>query len=155
VLGSKWIAIALCVVFVLGAYVVWNRAIAGFNPNPATTSIVESTTSCAPSGACSGFRITSANLTVHTSEDIVSQILSLQFSTSGNVAMSDVHVFIDNISVGTVDGPFAPGVSRPVSLGISTTITITPGESYKVLVEGDFGKQQVVEYFQSIDVVAE
>lgn len=156
---TKWIAIGLCIAFVLGAYAVWNFASAGFNPNPVTTSIVVTSQSCSTSGACGAFRIDSANLSVHDMEDYTSQSLSLQLSDVGAPAMSSVAVYFGasqgDVYLGKVVGPFVPNSSKVVSLDIPTTISVNQGTTYTVLVEGFFGSQESSGYFQSVEVVAQ
>jgi hypothetical protein len=71
--------------------------------------------------------------------------------------MARIEVYVDNVSLGAVEGPFASGVPRLVSLGVPTTISVTPGVSYSVVVEGVFsassGAVSAV-YWQSISIVA-
>jgi hypothetical protein len=154
-ISTKWLTIGLCMAFVVGAYLVWNFTFGTFNPNPSSTSFAENTVTCSSAaGSCGAFRIYSANLTVHSTADIVSQILSIGLNTTSSEPMTSARVYVDSVFVGSVDGTFMPGVPKSVSFGIPTTLTITPDASYTIEVEGFFGNQQSTGNLQSVAVVA-
>jgi hypothetical protein len=140
--GAKWVAIGMCILFVAGAYTVWNYAFSQFNPNPASTTLTN-TYSCETGGTCGEFQIASASLILQGGEGelgngIQSQSLSLQIDNLGRVPMSSVQVFINNTSVGTQDGPFAPGMGKVLYFPVPTTISVEPGGPYEISVEGTF-----------------
>ncbi|MDV3293113.1 MAG: hypothetical protein LYZ70_02475 [Nitrososphaerales archaeon] len=66
-------------------------------------------------------------------------------------------MYIDNVSLGAVQAPFKPGTTKLVGLGVPTTISVSVGRSYSVLVGGSYAGTAGVppsEYWQRIDVVA-
>ena len=92
-------------------------------------------------------------LSVFDTQDVTSQVLTLSIVATGGEAMSELRVLFENVSLGSVPGPFEPGVARSVSFGVPTTISVTLSQSYPVVVEGVYG-QQGGEYWQSIEVFA-
>jgi hypothetical protein len=156
--NAKWIAIGLCILFVLGAYAVWSYAYGMFNPNP-SCAIATYTQVCPRVGECDGFQIGSANLTVYQAEDIQRQTLSLEISAFGNESMTSVSVCVNDAPLGSVSGPFTPGVPRLVTLGVPTTLSISQGQEYTVAAEGVFPSAEAggpsSEYFQSVLVQAQ
>ncbi len=160
--GSKWLAIGLCILFVLGAYAAWNYAFSQFNPNPVSTTLA-TTYSCASTGPCGEFQIVSVNVTLQGGEaeitnGIQSQSLSLQLDVLGQASMSSVQVFVNGTSIGSENGPFRTGISKALYFPVPTTISVNPGEVYSVTVEGTFPGGAAggppISYLQSIDVVA-
>lgn len=106
---------------------------------------------------CPGFSLGNMTLRSLNRTDIDSQQVAFAVTSKEASPMARIEVFIDNVSLGTVEGPFAPGVPRLVSLGVPTTIIVTPGVSYGVVVEGIFSDSSgaaTAEYWQSITVVA-
>ena len=160
--GAKWIAIGLCILFVAGAYAVWNYSFSQFNPNPVSTTLA-STYNCPTPSVCGEFQIVSVNLTLQGGEGAVSngiqsQSLSLQLDILGEVPMSSVQVFVNNTAVGTENGPFATGMGRVLYFPVPTTISVNPGETYKISVEGTFPSElqggSATSYVVSQEVVA-
>lgn len=154
---AKWVAIGLCIGFVLGVYVLLNRTVGQFNPNPTTTSVSMETGSCESLSGCSRFTIDSANLTVIVADGVESQFLNMKLTAAGEVPMAKIQVFVDNVSVGVVNGPFAAERPALASLAIPTTITVTQGNTYVILVEGTFvgpAGQTTSNYTQEAVVVA-
>jgi hypothetical protein len=89
--------------------------------------------------------------------DIISQQVSLSVTAKGNGSMAEVAMYLDNISLGVVDGPFVPGVAREVALAVPTTIVVQPGSTYSVVVEGVYANSsglRSIDYWQSVSVVA-
>lgn len=159
---AKWLAIGLCVLFVIGAYAVWNFAFAGFNPNPVSTTLSTIYT-CSTASSCGEFRIVSVNISLvggeaELSNGIQSQSLSLQVDVLGQVAMASVQVFVNNTSIGTESGPFPPGISKVLYFPVPTTISVTPSETYAVSVQGTFSSQvpggTATSYIASKNIVA-
>lgn len=142
---------------VAGAAAVWFEATSALNPNPPTESI--STTSVCEAGpSCPGFQITSARITSVSLPDVSSQTVQLGIKATGAGPMSKVVVLLDNVSMGTVVGPFEAGVNRVVTLGVPTTMTVEKGKSYTIVVEGVYpggmGGQAELDYWDSVAVVA-
>jgi hypothetical protein len=154
---AKWLAIGMCIAFVLGVYIFLDRTINEFNPSPTTTTISIGTESCSTVSSCSRFTIDSAKLTINETEDIVSQILTVEVTPAGDVSMAKMQVFLDNISLGSVEGPFAVNELASGYFPIPTTITVTQGNAYTVLIEGTFAgpaAQHVGDYIQQVSVTA-
>ncbi|MDV3243680.1 MAG: hypothetical protein LYZ66_00730 [Nitrososphaerales archaeon] len=89
--------------------------------------------------------------------DITSQELTFSITATSSGPMARVDVYIDNVSVGAVQGPFESGVPKQVGLGVPTTITVSVKQSYRVLVGGvytDSAGKTAAEYWQAFDVVA-
>jgi hypothetical protein len=154
---AKWLAIGLCIAFVLGVYIFLDRTINEFNPSPTATSISAGTESCSTLSSCSRFTIDSAKLTINETEDVVSQFLTIEVTPAGDVSMAKMQVFLDNISLGTVEGPFV--VNKPAFgyFPVPTTITVTQGSTYTILIEGTFAGpvgQPVSDYLQQTTVEA-
>lgn len=71
--------------------------------------------------------------------------------------MASIAVYVDNVSLGTVEGPFAPNSPKSVALAVPTTIDVFPGTTYSVVVEGVFAASSSApstDYWQSVSVVA-
>lgn len=133
---SRGLAIGGSIAIIVAALMVSYSAEAGFNPYPQTTTFTSATT-CVSGAGCPGFAIDSTNLwAVNQYQDITSQGLTIQFTPLGGVALGSVAVFLDNVSLGVTEGPFAPGAAATVSVGVPTTITITAGTLHHVVVEG-------------------
>lgn len=106
---------------------------------------------------CPGFALGNVIVREFNRTDISTQQLSFTLTPEEAAPMSMIHVYIDNVSIGTVQGPFASGIPRSLSLGVPTTIDVTPGVTYTVIVEGVFSGGSGVapsDYWQSINVVA-
>ena len=155
--SSKYLAIAASLIFIAATAFGWYAGTRGFNPYPAATTISHASTCTVSVGTCPGFRIASLNLTVKTAGDITSQQLILTVVATSGGQMSYVKVFLGNVPIGSVDGPFTTS-PRAVALGVPTTIAIVGGASYKVTIEGvyvDPASGLVIgDYVQNLDVTA-
>lgn len=158
--GSKLLAIVLSVAFIaaLGSYSY--LAENSFNPYPQTTTFTAATACPSASGTCPGFEITSASLSVRTitEADVNSQELTLGVTATRNSSMGSIQVFIANVSLGNVSGPFEPGVTKVVGVAVPTTIVLNTGQGYEVVVEGIYVNPATGgvtgEYWQSVAVTA-
>lgn len=131
---SKPIAIGLCIAFVLAAAFGWYLTTSEFNPNPPQTAVGESCTA----SYCGRFGVVDANLTVinASQEDILSQYVGMGVVPSGNLSIKQVEVLLNNVSLGYQNGPFLPNKVTFIELGVPTSILITGGQSYTLLVGG-------------------
>lgn len=155
--SKKFVAITACVLFI-GILTTYYYAVeSGFNPVPQQTTLAGASICQSSSGACSGFGLGNASLLLFNRTDIVSQEISFDVLPKEAGPMAQLYVYIDNISLGEVKGPFASGTPKLVSLGVPTTINVTPGVSYEVVVEGVFAGSSgagSTDYWQSFSVVA-
>ena len=151
--SSKFLAIAACLVFIGAFSGYYYLAESGFNPNPQRTTLAGAPVCVPEKQSCPGFTLGNVTLRVLNRTDIDSQQMSFVLIPGGPGPMSRVSVYIDNISLGAVDGPFAPGVPKLVALGVPTTINVTPGASYGIVVQGTFA-ESATDYWQSVSVVA-
>lgn len=133
--ASKAATIIACVVFVLAVGLYYEHVASVTNPNPVTTHLTTDTPKCSPSATCNGFSIASANLTLVVSQDITSQELTLAIVPSGNLTVSKLQVYFQDVFVGNVSGPLVPGHSKTVGVAIPTTIEVVRGQFYEVFVE--------------------
>lgn len=136
------IVFALCTIFVASFVVVLNYDTSGIGKK--SQVVITSQTACSSSSAsCETFSITSAALrTVNYTDElgIVNYAtLTLGLQASGPSPVADVDLFIGNMSAGYVQGPFEPGVGRVVSVTIPATISVSPGRTYVLSVEGFYG----------------
>lgn len=97
--------------------------------------------SCAPGDpACPRFSIVSASLRSQNTTDQLGvanpAYLSLVLNVSGATQLASIRLFIGNASAGTVRGPFGSGYSRIVNLTLPATVSISPGKSYLLSVQG-------------------
>lgn len=133
------VVFVLCTAFVLSFVVVLNYATAGVGKQGAP--LITTQTSCNPTEtSCLTFSITSASLhTVNYTDElgIVNYAtLVLGLNASGGSPVASIKLFIGNMSAGVVQGPFQPGVNRVVNLTLPATVTISPGKTYLLSVEG-------------------
>lgn len=152
------LVVALCTAFVVGFVVVLNYATAGIGkqgqPGPVTTQ----TTSCASQSlTCMSFAITSARLVSVNYTDVLGPgnyaTLTLGLNVSGGNPITSVKIFIGNLSAGTFQGPFQPGVNRVLNLTLPATISVSSGKTYTISVEGYFdGGTEAV--WESVKVTA-
>jgi hypothetical protein len=150
-------AVAISVAIVLAAYLTWQTTTGSFNPNPNTLSL--ETDSCSPSAPpCPVFRIDSANLTVRTLQDIVSQELNVRISALGPTPLSSLSVYFANHPIGNLSKVILPGETVSAGWAIPTTLTVNQGERYIVLVESGYIESGTpgspVEYWSTINVTA-
>jgi hypothetical protein len=158
--GSKFLAIGLTIAFIAALASYSYLAQSNFNPYPQTTTFTAETTCSALSGTCPGFEITSASLSVTTisEADVNSQELTLGINATGSTSMARIQVFIANVSLGNVAGPFEPGIPKIVGVAVPTTMILNDGQSYQVVVEGVYANSATGattgDYWQSVSVVA-
>ncbi len=129
----------------------------GFNPNPQATDLAGLKTCSASLGACPGFSLSAVGLRVTYFTDATSQVLTFAVLATTPNPISQLEVYIDNVSLGVVQGPFNLGTPKLVGLGVPTTITVVVGQTYTVLVGGSYmvtGGSAQSEYWQTIGVVA-
>ena len=150
-------AITACVLFIGTLTTYYYVVESGFNPVPQQATLAGANICQSSSGTCQGFSLGNASLLLFNRTDIVSQQISFTVLPKEAGPMAQLYVYIDNISLGEVKGPFASGTPKLVALGVPTTITVTPGVSYEVVVEGVFAGSlgtSSTEYWQSFSVVA-
>lgn len=155
--SSKFVAIAACLIFIGSLTTYYYVAESGFNPVPQQTTLSGAAICPADKQDCPGFSLGSMTLRSLNRTDIDSQQVAFAVTPKEASPMARIEVFIDNVSLGAVEGPFAPRVPRLVSLGVPTTISVTPGVIYSVVVEGIFNDSSgaaFAEYWQSTAVVA-
>jgi hypothetical protein len=156
-LPNKFLAITACVLFIGSLTAYYYIAESGFNPNPQQTTLLGHAI-CSPSAQqCPGFSVNNASLRVLNLTDVISQQISFVATAKATTSMALVKVYLDNVSLGVVEGPFAPGAPKLVSLAVPTTIAVSAGQSYGVVVEGvytDSSGAVTAEYWQAFDVVA-
>jgi hypothetical protein len=152
------LVVALCTIFVIGFVVVLNYATAGVGKQGQTVLVTTQTTSCgAQSSSCESFSITSSRLVSVNYTDELGPVnyatLTLGLNASGGMPITNVKVFVGNLSAGGAPGPFSPGVNRVLNLTLPATITVSPGESYTISVEGYYanGSETV---WQSVEIIA-
>jgi len=129
----------------------------GFNPNPQQSTLSGANLCYPDRQVCQGFALGNVTLREFNRTDISSQQVSFTVTAEGQAPMARIYVYVDNVSMGAVEGPFASGVPRLVALGVPTTIDVTPGVNYSVIVEGVFGGSSgtaSADYWQSVSVVA-
>ena len=129
----------------------------GFNPYPQQSSLSGESMCFPDRQSCSAFALDNVTLREFNRTDISSQQISFTVTPEETASMARIEVYIDNISMGTVEGPFPPGTPKPVALGVPTTIDVTPGVTYSVVVEGIFNSSSGGSssgYWESISVVA-
>ena len=152
------IVVALCTAFVVGFVVVLNYATAGVGHQGQTGLVTTQTTSCTSQPlTCMGFSITSARLVSVNYTDVLGPgdyaTLTLGLNASGGNPITSVKIFVGNLSAGTLQGPFSPGVNRVLNLTLPATISVSPGKTYTISVEGYFdGRTETV--WESVKVTA-
>jgi hypothetical protein len=155
--SSKVIAIAACLLFIGGLTTYYYVFESGFNPVPQKTTLQTKVICFPQKQTCPEFVLANETLRVFNRTDIISQQVSLSVTASGNRSMAEVALYLDNVSLGVVDGPFDLGVARQIAVGVPTTIVVQPGTSYSVVVEGvytDSSGARTIDYWQSVTVVA-
>ncbi|HEY6283670.1 MAG TPA: hypothetical protein VIW22_07075 [Nitrososphaerales archaeon] len=137
------LVVALCTAFVVGFVVVLNYATAGVGKQGQTGLVTTQTTSCASqSSTCTSFSITSARLVSVNYTDVLGPgnyaTLTLGLNASGGNPISSVKIFVGNLSAGTFQGPFPPGVNRVLNFTLPATISVSSGKTYTISVQGYF-----------------
>ncbi len=149
------VVFALCTVFVLSFVVVLNDATSGVGKED--QGVTTSQPSCSISSlSCGSFSIASASLhTVNYTDElgVVNYAnLILGVNASGGSSLTSLALFVDNMSAGTVQGPFEPGVVRVVNLTLPATVSISPGKTYLLSVEGFYNGNSAV--WESVRITA-
>lgn len=152
------LVVALCTAFVVGFVVVLNYATAGVGKQGQNVLITTQTTPCASqSSTCVSFSITSARLVSVSYTDELGPgnyaTLTLGLNASGGAPITSVKVFVGNLSAGGAQGPFQPGVNKVLNLTLPATITVSPGKTYTISVEGYFGNGSEA-VWKSVEITA-
>jgi hypothetical protein len=129
---------------VVGFVVALNYATAGVGKQGQIALVTTRTTSCASqSSSCGSFSITSARLVSVSYTDELGPgnyaTLTLGLNASGGTPITSVKIFVGNLSAGGFQGPFQPGINRVLNLTLPATISVSPGKTYTISVEGYFG----------------
>ncbi len=139
--------VVLCTIFVLAFVLVLNYDTAGIGA-PGTKVPTTQTTCPASEPSCERLTITSASIHVVNYTDelgiVTYATLSLGLNASGEAPISRVNLFVGNSSAGQIQGPFNPGVNRIVNTTLPATISVSPGKTYVVVVEGEYGNSPPV-----------
>jgi hypothetical protein len=152
------LVVALCTMFVIGFVVVLNYATAGVGKQGQTALVTTQTTTCAAqSPSCATFSITSARLVSVNFTDELGPVnyatLTLGLNASGGMQITNVKVFVGNLSAGGAQGPFSPGVNRVLNLTLPATISVSPGKMYTISVEGFYANGSET-FWQSVETTA-
>lgn len=150
------VVFVLCTALVVGVAVVLNYEATTVGTQIQSLPTTKAT--CSSSDAsCPHFLLVSVNLRVQNTTDQLGianpTFLSLVLNVTGTAPLASVHLYVGNSSAGVVQGPFAPGLNRIVNLTLSTTVSVIPGRSYMVSVEGINGSGDYV--IKSVQVTAE
>lgn len=152
------IVFVLCTIFVLAFVVVLNYE-AGVIGNSANSAPGNQGPSCQTGGAgCERLQITSASLY---EENYSSSLLGpggyarldLAFEVTGPSAVTGLRFFVDNISAGTLQGPFATGSVRVMNVTLPATVSVASGATYLLSVEGLYGNGSAV--WSNVEVTAD
>lgn len=137
------VVVALCAAFIAGVAIALNYETAGIgrqSVNVTTTTSPPCTTS---QGTCEGLAINSAILHEINYTDELGPVsyatLEIGLNASGKFTITKLNLFIDNSSAGSVQGPFQPGVNKIVNVTLPATLSVTPGKTYTLAVEGFYG----------------
>ena len=152
--AKSLVVFVLCTLFVVGFFLVLNYEAAEVGK---TQTIPTTFTTCSISQTgCESFSITSSSL--H-SVSYISELgpgnhttLLLGIDVSGSSPVTDVNLFIGNTFAGSIQGPFEPGANRVVNLTLPATISVSPGRTYVLSVEGFYGGG--LEVWQAAEVTA-
>jgi hypothetical protein len=150
--------VGLCTAFVAGFAIVLSYEASNVG---SSTGIDTPTTqvSCSPSStSCESMSIASGSLrTVNYTDELgpVSYAnLAFELEASGGSAISSVRLYVGNVSAGTLQGPFEPGVAKLINMTLPATVVVSPGMTYLVRVEGFYG-QGADAVWASADIMAE
>ncbi len=134
------IVFVLCTAFVAGFAIVLNYEAAGIGVGGQTVTTLQTSSCSISDSSCMRISITSAYLHAVNYTDELGIVnyatLKLGLNASGPSSLAGVKLFVGNLSAGVVQGPFEPGVNRVVNLTLPATVTISPGKTYLVSVEG-------------------
>ena len=142
VYAKSLVVFALSTIFVLGFVLVLNYEAAGVMHDEQNT--ISSQSSCTVKDtSCVTFSITYASLR---NVNYASSLGPANYTTlmvgvnaSGSTPLTRINLFVGNTSAGSVDGPFEPGVNRLLNLTLPATVTVSPGKTYLLSVEGFYG----------------
>ena len=139
------LVVALCTIFVLAFAFVLQYEASGVGQTD--TAVPTASTTCPPSdSSCDALTIVSASIRNSSGVDQLgpggNANLSLVLAISGGSPVTSVKVFIGNQLGASVNGPFQPGVVPMKPLILSTKVSVTPGQSYLITVEGSYGSSR-------------
>jgi hypothetical protein len=153
------LVVALCTVFVIGyaATLVFVTSGVETPGNHATSAYTQASSCQASNPSCVTISITSSRLsTVNYTDELGPvnyAVLTLGLEASGSGPVLKAGIFLNGTSVGTIQGPFEPGVVRVVNQTLPATVSVVPGKPYLVTVEGFYGDGAEV-VWASVEVVA-
>jgi hypothetical protein len=155
---KEWAVVAICALLVLAAYVAWYEATASFDATPSTPFLNTSSSCSGLVPPCPAFAIDSANLTIKELEDITSQELTLRVTALGPTAVDVVSVYFSGVPLGNLSKALQPDESTTGGWAIPTTLIVSQGQTYTVMVEGlsldPMTGRVSAEYWSSVQVVA-
>ena len=134
------VVFALCTMFVLGFAFVLNYEAGQVGKG---TTLVTTRGSCTSTGvSCPSFSVSQAVLLTNNYNDTLgpgSHIdLSFTLGVLAGSTLSSVSLYLGNVSVGSVQGPYAPGLHQVTDYVLPTTVSATAGATYTLTVEGLF-----------------
>ena len=134
------VVFVLCTIFVLGFVAALDYATSGVGKGGQTLTTTQTTCS---GTSCERLSISSASLRTVNYTDELGVVnyanLVLSLDASGAYPVTSVNFYLNGSLAGTVQGPFEPGVVRQVNLTLPATISVSPGRTYLVNVQGNYG----------------
>lgn len=134
------VVFVLCTAFVVAFALVLNFEVGGVG-NSQNTSTVSPL--CTPTNSAQAFQITSARLhTVNYTDElgvVNYAVLTLGIDPTGTAPMMSIGVCVGSAPAGTIQGPFQPGVNRMVNFTLPETISVSPGKTYVLTLDGVYG----------------
>jgi hypothetical protein len=154
---AKSLAIfVLCTALVIGVLMVLNYEAASVENQIQSLPTLQAT--CSTSNpSCPHFSIVSASLRTQNTTDQLGianpSYLSLEFNVSGTATLTRLHLYVDNVSAGIVQGPFGAGMHRVVNFTLSAAVVVSPGRTYLLSVQGfNAGGEYVIQSEEVTDV---
>jgi hypothetical protein len=137
--AKSLVVFVLCTALVIGFVVVLNNE-AGIVGNQ-IQALPTSASSCASGdSSCPHFSIVSASLRTQNTSDQLGianpSYLTLELNISGAAPLASLRLFIGNSSAGDPRGPIGPGLVKIVNFTLLATISVSPGKTYQLSVEG-------------------
>ena len=137
--AKSLVVFVLCTALVIGVAVVLNYEAASVGTQVQSLPTLQAT--CSPDDpSCPDFSIVSASLRTQNTTDQLGianpAYLSLAFNVSGTATLTSVQLYVGNVSAGTVQGPFGPGMNRIVNFTLSAAAVVSPGRMYLLSVQG-------------------
>lgn len=137
----------LCTALVLGVAMVLNYEATTVGNQIHALPVEKS--NCSPEDAsCPRFVIVSASLRTQNTTDQLGianpAYLTLVLNVSGSAPLASANLFVGNVSAGAVQGPLGPGVGSIVNFTLPATVSVSPGRSYLVSVQGISGGDYVI-----------